>query len=114
MLMPAKLLKKLQILSIHDLYQEKVVKFVHQQRSGKLPNIFSEYFSSKNESYNYPNTRNRNNLALPKIKTESAKKSLKYTGAKIWNQISILLNLKTDNSYNVCQKQLRKHMLSMY
>ena len=89
---------KFKILSIHDLYKERIFKFVYQQRIGKLPQIFSKYFSSKNELNNYPNTRHRNHLILPKTKTESAKKSLKYTGVKIWNQMTNFIDLQINNT----------------
>ena len=108
------LLKKFKLLSIHDLYQERVAKFVYMQTSDKLPNIFSNYFNSKKDCSNYPKTRNRKNLIQPMVRTENRKKRMKYRGAKIWNTLCELAKIGTSKSYYCNSSQIKKYLISKY
>ena len=107
------LLKKFNILSIHDLYQERVAKFVYMQKSGKLPGIFSSYFVS-NENRTYPRTRNRGKLILPRVRTENAKKSMKYRGVMIWNRLFRLTKININKPYHCYHKQIKEWLLASY
>ena len=96
------------ILNIDDLYAYKTIKFVHKQHL-KDQNIFSNYFATvANE--NYPNTRNRNNLAKPSIQTENERKMMKYMGAHLWNEFN---NKLKSNLTNVSSGKLDR-MLKNY
>lgn len=91
------LLATFKLLSIDDLYMTKVAKFVKKQRCCKLPSVFDNYFDDKiNDAY--PSTRNKHKLALPKIRTETGRKMMKYQGAKIWNNLPSALTLQQAHS----------------
>ena len=52
---------------------------------------------------------------MPKVRTEGGKKSIKYAGAKIWNQLSDNVKLNTETkSFHICRKAIKAYMLSKY
>ena len=93
------------LLSIKDLYSLKIANFVHRQQNNSLPSIFSTYFR-KVANENYPNTRSRNKLLVPKSKIENEMKMVKHAGAKIWNKLTDELggNLENMNSNYLSKK----------
>jgi hypothetical protein len=102
------------LLSIKDLYSLKIANFVHRQQNNSLPSIFSTYFR-KVANENYPNTRSRNKLLVPKSKTENEMKMVKHAGAKIWNKLTDELggNLENMNS-NLFVKKAKLYYLTKY
>ena len=57
-----------------------------QHKMKIFPHIYANYFQELAEN-NYPNTRIRMKLKLPRVRTEQGKKITKYQGARIWNEI---------------------------
>ena len=65
--------------------QEHVYKLVKRCISRKSPQFFHDYFVLKRDKISRV-TRQSNLLHLPKVRTESAKKSFYYSGCIIYNQ----------------------------
>jgi hypothetical protein len=113
-LTPSKqILHMYRILSVHDLYKLRISKFMHKQRFHKLPNIFADYSSLVGQN-NHPNTRNRNKLKVPRVRTEAGKKAMKYTGVKIWNDLLDKFNNVIEESECLFTKRVKHHYLSGY
>ena len=53
--------------------------------SGKVPVSFKQYF--KRNSYLYELRKNKNSLMIPRVKTEIARGSFYYSGAKLYNNL---------------------------
>ena len=102
------------VLSVKDLFSYKVVQFVHKQLSDKKTNVFSNYFKRLAHEH-YPNTRNRDRLSLPKIKSENGRRIMKYTGAMSWNSLCKALKCDLDKmSYKRFVKIVKTYYLEKY
>ena len=73
---------KYKVLTIKDHYALNMAKIVHQYKMKVLPHIYENYFQELTDN-NYPNTRNRMKLKLPRARIEQGKKMTKYQGACI-------------------------------
>jgi len=59
-----------------------------QYHKGKLPTIFTEYFSELDQKHKYEAwLRNTKNYFLPRFNLKKTQKQLRFTGPKIWSQI---------------------------
>ena len=77
------------ILQVRDLFYQEIASFVNKYFSGDLPDVFLDYYKYVNHTYG---TRgNQNKLVLPLQRTELGKKTVRYKGGEVWN--------------NLCQKQ---------
>ena len=79
------LYKRYKEFSVSDQYILNVTKFVHKYANKRLPYLFHEYFYYN--SIDYPNTRQRNNLVVPRIVSEQGSKTIMFRGACIWNEM---------------------------
>ena len=77
------LLNKYKELTIKDHHNLNIAKFIFQCTRDKIPS--SNKFYENNMNSEYPNTRNRDLLKLPQVRTEQGKCMIKYKGAKIFN-----------------------------
>ena len=77
--------KNLNFLLVKDISKVNVLKFVHQQRSGNLPEAFDDYFSEVKQHHNV-NTRQKHNLQVGR-ESVLGKKKMKHRGATLWNEI---------------------------
>ena len=110
----AELYNTYKVLSVKDLFSYKVVQFVHKQLSDKKTNVFSNYFKRLAHEH-YPNTRNRDRLSLPKIKSENGRRIMKYTGAMSWNSLCKALKCDLDKmSYKRFVKIVKTYYLEKY
>jgi len=82
------LFHKLNLLTLNDVFKVEIteVMLMHNvENSDHLPDYISKNFERVNWTHNY-NTRysNKGNYVLPKIRTETRKKSIVYWGPKFW------------------------------
>ena len=76
----------LDILQVNDLFFQEIATFVYNYFKGNLPDGFTGYFQILNHSYG---TRgNLNCLITPLCSTELGKKTVRYLGSKIWNDLN--------------------------
>ncbi len=71
--------------SLKACYSIRAATFVFKCINGIGQDLFLDYFTKLSHSYN--TRRNSLDLILPKVKTESAKKSCFYSGAVIYNHL---------------------------
>ena len=73
----------LKCMDVHKLY---TYMFVYKQQNNMLPSVFNNYYA-KNHTIFTRSTRQSNDLHLPFFRLSGGQKSLKYYGAKIWNDL---------------------------
>ena len=76
--------------------------------SGTLPTIFEDYFTPKNEHLHNNNTRSASNIHIDYQRTNYGKFSVKYRGAKLWNNLPE--NLRNQKSFGRFKKMIKKNM----
>ena len=76
-----------------------------------LPVIFANYFTVRNEVHTV-NTRNSTKLNLMKVKTNYGKNTLKYTGAKLYNNLP--RSFTTQSSVKSFTKCVKKGLIDKY
>ena len=78
----------LKILKLDNLYHYETAQLMYQYVHKMLPTHFSSYFTDVSNGYTH-STRNYllKAISIPRYSTTRAQKSIKYIGAKIWNEI---------------------------
>ena len=106
------LYQKLKFLKIDDVYKLELRKFLYLYHVNDLPEIFETYFLSIDHAHHY-NTRSKSNANyfVNSVRTNSGKNSIKFLGARLWNQIESQLKL---NSYYRFKKEHTKLLLGCY
>ena len=99
------------MLKIKDLFELQIQKFTHKQQLNLLPAIFSNYFKFRSAIHNI-NTRQVNTLHLPRFKTETGKKSIKYYGAMIYNDLD--QSIKNQTTIASFAKHVKNMKLDKY
>ena len=76
------------ILKLNDLFDFEVTKLMHQIIHRKTPKNFDSYFLYLSNILAYSTCQKfPNHLHLPRFHTSRPKRSIKYLGSKIWNNI---------------------------
>jgi hypothetical protein len=76
---------ELNLLKINDIKFINELKFYYKLQQNQLPEYFSSFVNYMRDRHTY-NTRNRNNLVLPKISHEFARKCIRYNVIKSINE----------------------------
>ena len=104
------LYQKLNILPLVSLLNLEISKFVYQHDKSKLPASFSNYFTlNKNVHSRRTRASCNNQLTIPLFKTQKTQRSIKYTGAKIWNSIPIWIKKR---SFQKLKKEHKKFLIT--
>ncbi len=88
-----------------------MVLLVYKQRNNLLPNVFDSYFKPRNEIHNLQ-TCNAHKLNLIRVKTNYGKSTLKYKGAKIYNELPN--DIMYCKSINIFKNRTKKYYKSFY
>ena len=88
------LYQKYKILKIDDMIKLELRKFMYLYRVNDLPAVFETYFLSIDHAHHY-NTRNKSNrnYFVNSVRTNSGKNSIKFFGARLWNQMESQVKL---------------------
>ena len=81
---------------------------MHDFYNGKLPEVFFKFFTPVKERHNH-NTRfaSRSTYSIPKVRTNYGKFNIRFSGAKVWNEIDDeTKNLKPLKFKSVVKKYL--------
>ena len=80
--------KMQKILQLKDIYNLKVSKFMYKYTTSQLPATFNNYFKLVTDVHSC-NTRQikTRQLALPKTRSNSGAKMIKYSAIEIWSKI---------------------------
>ena len=74
------------ILKVKDIFYQEISSFVNKYLRGDLPLVFTDYFQFVNHSYG---TRgNLSSLKSPLCRTEIGKKTVRFKGCEVWNNLS--------------------------
>ena len=76
---------KLNIMKFHDLYIYSTNIFMYKFNHNDLPCVFNDFFY-RNQSYHSHQTRQKENLRIPLVKTAIANSFIKKQGALLWNE----------------------------
>ena len=84
------------ILQLKDIYNLEVSKFMYKYTTSQLPATFNNYFKLITDVHSY-NTRQvkTRQFALPKARSNSGAKMIKYSAIEIWSKISPEIKNKT-------------------
>ena len=93
--------KELKLLKCKDIYHYFVGIFVYKQQNYMLPEIFNKYYNC-NHNICVRHTRQSKDLYVPLFRTKVGQNSLRYTGAKLWNNLNE--NTQQANSRFSCKK----------
>ncbi len=63
-----------------------MVQLIYKLRNNLLSDVFDSYFKPRNEIHNIQ-TRNAHKLNVIRVKNNYGKSTLKYKGAKIYNEL---------------------------
>ena len=82
------LFKQLKILNIESMSKLELAKIMHGCNNGQIPVRIEQIFTKSSKVHQY-NTRQTINdgFFIPRIYSQSGKKSLQYRGSKLWNSI---------------------------
>ena len=80
------------------------MKFINKLRLGQLPSYLYERIQYNFEVHDY-NTGNRNNIRLPRMKTDLQRKGVFFEGFKMFNELPA--ELKECQSGRYLQKTIR-------
>ena len=98
------LFKELKILTIFDIFKLEIIKFIYDSLNNINPNQFKNYFSYSSNNYNTLSNR-LNNLKIPQVRTTTyGLKSVKYSGAIIWNNIPFSIRTTISSRKNMIYK----------
>ena len=100
------------LLKIDDIADQEILSFVHNYFSKKLPPVFDDYYSTLAEQHQI-NTRNGQYLLdIPNHSTNIAAKSIKISGAKLWNNLEN--NFKNIPKVKSFRMMFKKKLVSSY
>ena len=80
----------------------------YQSFRNKLPVVFSTYFEKNKVIHKY-NTRQKDDFHIDAIKSEIGKRSIRYKGSKLWNDLPA--ELKEIQSLQSFKYKLKNYLL---
>ena len=102
----AEMIESLDWLNVKQLIKYQTLKFTSKLRLGQLPIYLYERIQYNFEVHDY-NTRNRNNMRLPRTKTDFQKKSVFFEGFKMFSELPA--ELKECQSEDIFKRLLKMH-----
>ena len=100
------------ILTLNDLYNFEIAKFMYQYVHDMLPLRFNYYFTYMHDAHSHT-TRNSTSkaLAIKRFSTNRGQNSIKYKGPTIWNSIPNQFKLLT---YRKFLREYKKFLFIKY
>ena len=78
------------MLKVNDIYSLLLLQFVFKQQHFKLPEIFRDYFVTRDKIHSI-STKGKHNLHIKQIKGTIGHKSIKVTGALMYNDMPVFI-----------------------
>ena len=101
------MLKSLNWMNVSQRINYNVMLLVYKMKNNLVPQYLCNKIRFASE-FHHRNTRNRNEIRLPDIRTENARKCLLYNGIKLFNELPT--DLKNCDSINIFKKRLAMHI----
>ena len=99
----------LKLLSIYQLYKQKISLFMFKCIRGCLPKLFNNYYIRNVDIHNHV-TRQQNKLHTHKSRTSAAQKAIRCYGVSLWNEFSSKVCF--DVSFTCYKKALKIFLLN--
>ena len=100
---------RLSKLKVSDVHSAKVLSFVNECRARRVPDIFVEYFRTRETGLNL---RNRSSLDIPWARTDMGLSRCDVRGARLWNNhLQTVTPLLYKKSFH---KQISKFFIHNY
>jgi len=104
------LLNLLEVLTVKNVYNLHILKFMHLWYIGALPSIFKSMFKYARDVHKYNTRYSKNsNLYKSKVRTNIGKQLISFTAIDIWNSIPI--TFKTCKITNSFSKNIKLYLL---
>ena len=103
------LMKELGVLNVKNIYNYLAGQFMFRYVNKLLPNVFESYFTLSTSVHTY-NTRQQSSFRLPYYRTNLGKRSVRYTGVKIWSEV-LKSEIDTNSSQPVFKHNLKRCLL---
>ena len=105
--------KECNILKLIDLYEFKILKFMHNvhYNKGKLPSVFKGYFEKNEGSHTYP-TRQSKDYKIFRVNKTWGDKMIRNKGARLWNELPSPIK-DISNPYTFAKK-LKEVLIDKY
>ena len=105
------LFKKCNILKLQDIYKLQCCKLMYEFLKNNLPTPIMNIFTVNSDIHGH-NTRQLNDVHLPKVKTDIVKGSYLCKAPVYWSQLSN--NVKSSKTNNIFKRHLTNNLLSQY
>ena len=101
--------KKLNILTLHNLYRMNLSLFLYKFINGKLPVVFENFFVTNNIHHNY-STRNASNFRIPLCRTEIRKRTVRFAAIPVYNYLFnfVEFSIKNISIQEMCEGRYYK------
>ena len=99
------------VLKIEDIFKLSLLQFVYKQRNNLLPNVFDNYFKSRQEIHSV-NTRYSYKLEEVRARNKHGQSTVKYKGAKWFNQLPE--SICQCNTLSSFKKRTKSHLINQY
>ena len=103
--------KELHLLKLQDIQIVQICQFMFSYENKKLPYKFQEKFTLNSQIHNY-NTRSKQLLHIPPVRTNYRHFSIRYQGPTLFNSLSN--EMKQNASYHIFTKKLKGQLISNY
>ena len=103
------LFELLKIMRVSDIYEYCVLILMYKFYTGKLPRTFNTFFKMSERVFN---TRQINLMHVPICKSQTAYRSIRFSGVKLWNNYSPKLSLPC--SLNEFKSSIKKRIFEKY
>ena len=100
--------KSMRFLSIDSLFKFETTKFIHLWQNDRLPGDFDNFMERINHSHATRANTNRN-FKLSRPQTELGKMSIKFHGARLWNDLP--QHIQEESFTNRFSENLKKHLI---
>ena len=99
----AKLHTEVNVIMVEDVFYQEITSFVNKYFRGTLPEVFTDYFQYF--SHTYGTRGNLSRLRSPLYRTELGKKTVRFKGCEVWNNLSHeLKNIKNPKTFRKAVK----------
>ena len=105
------LFKKCNIIKLQDIYKLQCCKLMYEFLKNNLPTPIMNIFTVNSDVHGH-NTRQLNDVHLPKVKTDIVKRSYLCKAPVYWSQLSN--NVKSSKTNNIFKRHLTNNLLSQY
>ena len=105
------LFKKCNITKLQDIYKLQCCKLMYEFLNNSLPTPIMNIFTVNSDIHGH-NTRQLNDVQLPKVKTDIVKRSYLCKAPVYWSQLSN--NVKSSKTSNIFKRLLTKNLLSQH